>query len=73
MANKDGLEPNKPVDFETLQRVKRNQREAAKHAKAEPKGKARRGTARTKDVRTTGEHGVSDVLPSAAPEGTKGK
>lgn len=47
MANKDGLEPNKPVDFETLQRVKREQREAAKNAKAEPKGKTRRATART--------------------------
>ena len=47
MANEDGLEPNKPIDFETLQRVKRAQREAAKNAKAKPKGKSRRGTSRT--------------------------
>jgi hypothetical protein len=37
MANKDGLEPGKSVDFETLQRVKRAQREAAKKPKPEPK------------------------------------
>jgi len=37
MANKDGLEPNTQVDFETLQRVKRAQREAAKQPKPEPK------------------------------------
>jgi len=73
MANKDGLEPNKPVDFETLQRVKREQREAAKNAKAESKGKGQRRTARTEDVCETGESSVSDVLPTAAPKGSKGK
>jgi len=39
MANKDGLEPRQSIDFETLQRVKRQQREAAKNAKSEPKSK----------------------------------
>lgn len=37
MANKDGLEPGKSVDFETLQRVKRQHREAAKKPKPAPK------------------------------------
>ena len=73
MANKDGLKPGHPVDFETLQRVKREQREAAKNAKAEPKGKGKRGTARTEEVRETGEPSVSDVLPTTAPKGSKGK
>ena len=72
MANKDGLEPNKPIDFETLQRVKRAQREAAKNAKAKPKGKTRRGTTRTEDVRESGEPGVSSVLPTAKTKGSKG-
>lgn len=72
MANKDGLEPNKPIDFETLQRTKRAQREAAKDAKAKPKGKTRRGTSRTEDVREAGEQGVSSVLRSTAPEGSEG-
>jgi hypothetical protein len=72
MANKDGLEPNKPVDFETLQRVKRAQREAIKNAKAESKGKGRRRTTRTEDVRETGEPSVSDVLPTAKAKGSKG-
>ena len=73
MANKDGLEPNKPIDFETLQRTKRAQREAAKNAKAKPKGKTRRGTSRTEDVREAGESSVSSVLRSTAPEGSEGK
>jgi len=72
MANKDGLEPNKPVDFETLQRVKREQREAAKNAKAEPKSKPKRRTPRTEDVRETGQPSVSSVLRTEETQGSKG-
>ena len=72
MANKDGLEPSEPVDFETLQRVKRVQREATKHAKAQPKSKGRRRTTRTEDVCETGEQGVSSVLRSTEAKGSKG-
>ena len=35
--NKDGLESGQSVDFETLQKIKRNQRDGLKNAKPEPK------------------------------------
>ncbi len=72
MANKDGLEPSKPVDFETLQRVKRQQREAAKNAKAEPKSKPKRRSSGSEDVRETGQPSVSSVLRSEETEGSEG-
>ena len=72
MANKDGLKPGQPVDFETLQRVKREQREAVKNAKAQPKSKGKRRSARTEDVRETGQQGVSSVLRTAETEGSEG-
>jgi hypothetical protein len=72
MANKDGLEPRQSIDFETLQRVKRQQREAAKNAKSEPKSKDKRRSAGSEDVREAGEPSVSDVLRSTTPKGTKG-
>lgn len=73
MANKDGLEPNMIIDFETLQRVKREQREAVKNAKAQPKSKGKRRSARTEDVREAGEQSVSSVLRTAETQGSEGK
>ncbi len=70
MANKDGLEPNKPIDFETLQRVKREQREAVKNAKAQPKSKGKRRNSRTEDIRETGESSVPGVLRSEETKGS---
>jgi len=35
--NKDGLESGQSVDFETMQKIKRNQRDGLKNAKPEPK------------------------------------
>jgi len=72
MANKDGLEPRQSIDFETLQRVKRQQREAAKNAKSEPKSKAKRRSAGSEDVREAGEPSVSSVLRSTETKGSKG-
>lgn len=73
MANKDGLEPNTQVDFETLQRVKRAQREAIKNAKEESKGKTGRRSSGAKEVRESGEPGVSSVLRSTEAKGSKGQ
>lgn len=72
MANKDGLKPGQPVDFETLQRVKREQREAIKNAKAQPKSKGRRRAKSVEDVCETGESSVSGVLRAAETEGPEG-
>lgn len=68
MPNRDGLEPGQLVDFETVQRVKRAQREALKHAKAKPKGRGKRKSEGVEDVRAADESGVPG-LSRTAPAG----
>ena len=60
--NKDGLEPGKPVDFVTLMRVQREQREAAKNAKPEPKKRGR------KKVHSAEQSGDESAPESVIPE-----
>lgn len=57
--NRDGLEIGEPVDFETLQRIKRVQQEAAKHGK--PKREKRAGSSSKSPVRKTAEPTVQGV------------
>ena len=58
--NKDGLEAGQPVDFETMQKVKRNQREDQKNGQPEPKQKPA-SPARKKKVPGQAEPSVSSV------------
>ena len=58
--NKDGLEAGQPVDFETMQKVKRNQREDQKNGQPEPKPKPA-SPPRKKKVRKQAEPSVPSV------------
>ena len=58
--NKDGLEAGQPVYFETMQKIKRNQREDQKNGQPEPKRRAAR-SASHKEVRGQAEPSVSSV------------
>lgn len=66
--NSDGLIPGQQVDFPTLQRVLRDQREAQKNAANKPAGATKRRGKRAEDVRKPDEPKVSDVVPSEATQ-----
>jgi len=67
--NKDGLEAGQPVDFETMQKVKRNQREDQKNGQPEPKRRAAKTSSR-KGVRESRQRSVSSVPDSEEPKET---
>ena len=67
--NKDGLESGQPVDFETMQKIKRNQREGLKNAKPEPKRRAAKPASR-EGVRESRQRSVSSVPDSEEPKET---
>lgn len=66
--NNDGLTPGQSVDFETLQRVLRDQREARRNAETKPKRATKRRGKRTEDIRQPDEPEVFGVVHAEAPE-----
>ena len=59
--NKDGLESGQSVDFETMQKIKRNQREVLKNAKPESKRRAAKTASKREQIRGQAEPSVSSV------------
>lgn len=70
-VNKDGLEPGKPVDFETLQRVKQQQREAKRNGTDAKPERKQRGKARGSKVRQSDESVVQGVADPEEPQGAE--
>jgi len=67
--NKDGLEAGQPVDFETMQKVKRKQREDQKNGQPEPKRRAAKTSSR-EGVRESRQRSVPSVPDSEEPKET---
>jgi hypothetical protein len=63
--NRDGLEVGQPVDFETMMRIKRQQKAGDTNGNSTEE-KPKRG--RRKSVRTDSEHGVSGASSTDAQE-----
>ena len=68
--NKDGLESGQSVDFETMQKIKRNQREVLKNAKPESKRRAAKTASKREQIRGQAEPGVSVLPDSEEPKET---